>query len=87
MLELTNAVPRRATARTPLANDTKLNAAAEDWSRAMADGDFFRHSTPAQVEEQGYEWRDWGENIAAGYATPEAVVNGWITAPATAPTC
>ena len=50
-------------------------------------GDFFRHSSPAQVEEQGYEWRAWGENIAAGYATLEAVVNGWINSAATGPTC
>jgi uncharacterized protein YkwD len=80
VLELTNAF-RVANGRSPLANDAKLNAAAEDWSQSMANGDFFRHSTPDQVEEQGYDWRAWGENIAAGYATPEAVVNGWINSP------
>ena len=80
VLALTNEF-RIANGKDPFANDTKLNAAAEDWSRSMATGDFFRHSTPAQVEEQGYDWRAWGENIAAGYTTPEAVVNGWINSP------
>lgn len=80
VLELTNQF-RDANGKAPLANDAKLNAAAEDWSRSMADGDFFRHSSPAQVEEQGYEWRSWGENIAAGQTTPESVVNGWINSP------
>ena len=80
VLALTNEF-RIANGKEPFANDGKLNAAAEDWSRSMASGDFFRHSTPAQVEEQGYDWRAWGENIAAGYTTPEAVVNGWINSP------
>lgn len=80
VLQLTNEF-RASQGKDPFDNDAKLNAAAEDWSRSMATGDFFRHSSPSQVEEQGYAWRAWGENIAAGYATPEAVVNGWINSP------
>lgn len=80
VLELTNAF-RVANGRDPLENDARLNAAAEDWSRDMGAGDFFRHSSTAQVEQFGYDWRAWGENIAAGQQTPEAVVNGWINSP------
>jgi uncharacterized protein YkwD len=80
VFELTNAF-RAKNGKDAFQNDTKLNAAAEDWSRSMANGDFFKHSTPAQVEEQGYDWRSWGENIAVGYSTPEAVVDGWINSP------
>lgn len=72
---------RAANGLAPLESDSRLNAAADDWSETMAEGDFFRHSTPAQVEEQGYEWRNWGENIAAGQTTPESVVNAWINSP------
>lgn len=72
---------RAANGLGPLQSDSRLNAAADDWSETMAEGDFFRHSTPAQVEEQGYEWRNWGENIAAGQTTPESVVNAWINSP------
>jgi uncharacterized protein YkwD len=65
----------------PLQSDSRLNAAADDWSQTMAEDDFFAHSTPAQVEEQNYDWRAWGENIAAGQQTPESVVNAWINSP------
>ncbi len=80
VLALTNQF-RAENDKPPLAHDAKLDAAAGGWSEAMAEGDFFRHSTPAQVEREGYAWRSWGENIAAGYATPEAVVRGWIDSP------
>lgn len=80
VLELTNSF-RVENGKAPFQNDAKLNAAAEGWSEAMAKGDFFRHSTPEQVEQEGYQWRSWGENIAVGYRTPEAVVQGWINSP------
>lgn len=66
----------------PLKNDANLNAAAEDWSREMAAGDFFRHSVkPAQITDHGYDPSGWGENIAAGFQTPKDVVKGWINSP------
>lgn len=77
VLRLTNAF-RADNGKPPLSNDDRLNAAAEDWSRTMALDDFFAHSSPRQVEEQGYKWQIWGENIAAGFRTPEDVVKGWI---------
>lgn len=80
VFELTNAF-RVQNGRAALENDARLNDAAEGWSQAMAQGDFFRHSTPAQTEAEGYAWRAWGENIAVGQQTPEAVVNGWINSP------
>lgn len=80
VLQLVNEY-RAANGLGPLQSDPRLNAAADNWSEAMAEGDFFRHSTPAQVEEQGYDWRSWGENIAAGQPTPESVVNAWINSP------
>lgn len=81
VFELTNEF-RVQNGQRPLENDARLNAAAEDWSQEMADGDFFRHSnTGALIEEHGYDWRAWGENIAAGQRTPESVVNAWINSP------
>lgn len=80
VLELTNAY-RLEHGLDPLQSDASLNAAAEDWSREMADGDFFRHSSPDQVRDFGYAPIRWGENIAAGFQTPEAVVEGWIDSP------
>ncbi|WP_424932593.1 CAP domain-containing protein [Amaricoccus macauensis] len=81
VLELTNAF-RVQNGVDPLEADARLTAAAEDWSREMAEGDMFRHSnTSAQVGAEGYDWRALGENIAAGYSTPEAVVQAWINSP------
>ncbi len=81
VLKLTNAF-RARNDLDPLKNDAKLNEAAEDWSREMAAGDFFRHSDkPGQITEHGYDPTGWGENIAAGYPSPKAVVDGWIDSP------
>lgn len=81
VLKLTNAF-RVKHGVDKLQSDANLNAAAEDWSREMAKGDFFKHSKkPGQITEHGYDPTGWGENIAAGYATPKAVVNGWINSP------
>jgi uncharacterized protein YkwD len=50
----------------------------------MAARDYFDHtapdgSTPAsRVTRAGYAWRVVGENLAAGAATPEAAVAGWL---------
>ncbi|HVH03077.1 MAG TPA: CAP domain-containing protein [Amaricoccus sp.] len=66
----------------PLINDHRLNLAAEDWSRTMARKDIFEHSDVAgQLAKQGYQWSAYGENIAAGYETPEAVVAAWMDSP------
>jgi len=54
----------------------------------MATRDYFDHrgpdgSTPAsRVTRAGYSWRVVGENIAAGVATPEEAVEGWLQSPA-----
>ncbi len=66
----------------PVRAEANLMDAAEDWSRDMAKGDFFRHSDlPGQFEQFGYSARGYGENIAAGYPTPKEVVRGWIDSP------
>jgi len=70
----------------------KLSAALADAALAhsldMATRDYFDHrgpdgSTPAsRVTRAGYSWRVVGENIAAGVATPEEAVEGWLQSPA-----
>lgn len=81
VLRLTNAF-RRQHGLDSLRADPELTAAAENWSRQMGRGDFYRHSdTAQQIERFGYDADGWGENIAAGYPTPKAVVDGWINSP------
>lgn len=65
----------------------ELNAAAQNHSQDMAVSDYFSHtgkngSQPwDRAKVVGYEAQAMGENIAAGYATPETVVQGWIDSP------
>jgi uncharacterized protein YkwD len=57
---------------------------ARGHSADMAAQDYFSHtaldgsSAGDRISATGYDAASWGENIAAGYATPQAVVNGWM---------
>ena len=70
----------------PVRTDDRLTAAARGHSRDMVDRDYFSHTSPEgkgpgdRAAAAGYpRWS--GENIAAGYPTPEAVVRGWMDSP------
>lgn len=86
VLRLTNAF-RQQNGLRPLSYNSKLSNAAQGHSINMANQDFFSHtgkdgSTFSQrVTAAGYQWSFTGENIAAGYSTPQAVVNAWINSP------
>jgi len=86
VLELTNQF-RAQNGLSALKLNTELNAAAQNHSQDMAVSDYFSHtgkngSQPwDRAKAVGYEARSMGENIAAGYTTPEAVVQGWINSP------
>ncbi|PTL75295.1 CAP domain-containing protein [Vitiosangium sp. GDMCC 1.1324] len=64
--------------------DTRLQCAARKHSKDMGTNNIFDHngsdgSTPWQrITNAGYTYTAAGENIAAGYSTPSAVVNGWM---------
>ncbi len=68
----------------PLKIDQQLTDAAESHSQDMAKQDFFSHygldgSTPFdRMVDAGYSYRAAGENIAAGFVTPESVVEAWM---------
>jgi uncharacterized protein YkwD len=74
-------------AAAPLAWSTKLEAAARAHSTDMRDRNYFDHEnvqgpTLAQrLATAGYAYRGYGENIAAGYATLDAVMAGWLQSP------
>jgi uncharacterized protein YkwD len=75
---------RRYAATGPVAWDDRLEQAAQNYSDTMAQSGFFSHtgrdgSTPgSRVTAAGYGWSYVSENIAAGYATPQAVIDGWL---------
>ena len=74
-------------AAPPLAQDDRLNRAALLHSQDMVAKSYFSHtgsdgSLPwDRVTRQGYTWSTVGENIAAGYSTPDAAVQGWLKSP------
>lgn len=67
--------------------EPRLRAAARGHSEDMGIRDYFAHEDPdgvgpgERVSDTGYMWRAVGENIAAGYDTPEAVMQGWLESP------
>lgn len=67
-------------------NAALANAAAAH-SQDMVTNNFFSHtgsngSNPgARITAAGYAWRTYGENIAAGYASVDAVMAGWMASP------
>jgi uncharacterized protein YkwD len=68
-----------------LTADPKLMAAAQDHAEWMAEAGKMSHtgrnnsSVWDRIKASGYAARGAGENIAYGYSSPEAVVNGWLT--------
>lgn len=67
-----------------LQEDAALTRTARMKSQDMRDNRYFDHNSPTYgtpfqlMKSQGISYRTAGENIAMGYATPEAVVNAWM---------
>ena len=67
--------------------NAQLTQSADGHSQDMAAGNFFSHtgsngSTVGQrVTATGYDWSIVGENIAAGYSSVDAAMDGWISSP------
>ncbi|NWG35915.1 MAG: hypothetical protein HXY42_15910, partial [Chloroflexi bacterium] len=86
VLELIN-IERTKVGAPPLQSQSQLSTAARLHSADMACNDFFSHtgsdgaSLSTRVARQGYSGSYLGENIAAGYPTPESVMDGWMNSP------
>lgn len=67
-----------------LTYDWELSRVARYKSQDMKDNKYFSHTSPTygspfqMIKNFGITYRSAGENIAKGYATPQAVVNGWM---------
>lgn len=68
----------------PLVYDWELGRVARYKSQDMKDNRYFSHTSPVygspfeMIRNFGISFRSAGENIARGYATPMAVVSGWM---------
>lgn len=69
----------------PLESEGALTCAARLHSVDMFERDFFAHDNPdgvdpaQRVTDAGYDWSRTGENIAYGYSSPQAVMDGWMS--------
>ena len=67
-----------------LSYDWELSRVARIKSQDMKDNRYFAHNSPVygtpfqMMKNFGISYRSAGENIAKGYATPQAVVNAWM---------
>lgn len=71
----------------PLKHNWELSRVARIKSQDMHDRKYFSHNSPiygspfTMIKNFGISYRTAGENIAHGYTTPQAVVNGWMNSP------
>lgn len=83
VVELVNE-QRAAYGLSPLTLNTELSKVARIKSQDMHDNNYFSHTSPTygspfeMMTTFGISYRTAGENIAMGYTTPEAVMNGWM---------
>ncbi|HEY0604071.1 MAG TPA: CAP domain-containing protein [Herpetosiphonaceae bacterium] len=86
VIELTNE-HRRAAGCANLTWQPALGAAAQRHAEDMAANNYFSHTSRngasfgTRIRQAGYRYRLAAENIAAGYQSPEEVVNGWMASP------
>jgi uncharacterized protein YkwD len=78
---------RAAHGLKPLRLNLQLALAAEDRIHDLFGKHYFGHVAPdgtqpfVWAEARGYNYRVIGENLATGYPTPAAVVDGWMHSP------
>ncbi|WP_455755117.1 CAP domain-containing protein [Streptomyces olivaceoviridis] len=78
---------RAAAGCGPVAEDPRLDKAAQGHSDDMAARGFFDHTDPdgdgpgERITAAGYRWSTYGENIAKGQQTPQAVMDSWMNSP------
>lgn len=78
---------RAARGLPALTRVSPLDRSAQNYAGRMATEDFFSHISPegetpaGRMLDAGYSWSGWGENIAAGLDTAEAVMDAWMQSP------
>ena len=71
----------------PVTIDARLTGAAQSHANDLAQRQVLTHTgadgsnAGARISAQGYGWRTWAENAAAGQPTPADVMNSWINSP------
>ena len=83
VIRLVNEI-RQQNGLKPLTENWELSRVARYKSQDMLDHRYFSHTSPTygspfqMLKAFGLSYRTAGENIAKGYSSPQAVVNGWM---------
>ena len=83
VVRLTN-VERAKYGLSPLTEDWQLSRVAQAKAEDMKKNNYFSHTSPTygspfdMMKSYGISYRYAAENIAMGYKTPQAVVQGWM---------
>lgn len=86
VLRLVN-IERQKQGLSPLKLSSELSKVAKMKSQDMADKNYFDHTSPTygspfdMMKQFGIKYTTAGENIAKGYNSAEAVMNGWMNSP------
>lgn len=83
VVELVN-IERQKNGLSQLALNSSVSNVAMTKSKDMASNNYFAHQSPTygsagdMLTKFGVKWSAWGENIASGQRSPEAVVKAWM---------
>lgn len=71
---------RTARGLPALRESSLLDRSAQGWTNTMVATGAFTHGAnfAGRISAVGFAWSSAGENIATGFLTPRAVVNGWM---------
>lgn len=95
MLQLVNVVRRKGCQcgdtyyypAPPIVWNAQLETAAYNHTADMATKKYFSHTEAngsragTRMEQAGYYWKTYGENIGEGYKTEKEMINGWLASP------
>nr|WP_312580076.1 CAP domain-containing protein [Sedimentibacter sp.] len=83
VVQLVNAERQKA-GLPSLTLDSSISSVARKKSQDMASNNYFAHQSPTygsagdMLKQFGVNYSAWGENIASGQRSPEAVVSAWM---------
>ena len=86
VVTLTNQM-RAGSGLGPLTADANLTNAAQAHANEEASVDTMSHTgldgsnAAVRMQRTGYPVRNWGENVAADFASPDAVIYAWMNSP------
>lgn len=78
---------RQSVGINSLRENSSLDLAAQSKAKDMAQRDYWSHDTPDGsppwifVASQHYSYQKLGENLAAGFDSEQAAINGWMASP------